>query len=88
MTTQHTPGPWRTIEQVGGRTVLVMTNRHTPDTSIASVIGDDKEPNARLIAAAPDLLAALRQIRDQYTALDEFDVRRIANEAIAKAEGV
>lgn len=66
--TQHTPGPWhmgagngsgsifadegRTRLEEGGTTLY-------PIATINHALGDEDEANARLIAAAPDLLAAL-----------------------------
>ena len=70
--TQHTPGPWKTggCGEDGWRMILGPKTRfyhafgesHT--TSIADVSISDCESedlaNARLIAAAPDMLSALR----------------------------
>lgn len=54
MTTMHTPGPWRVTRDY--------QVRHTPDGFDREEIADcstarNREANARLIAAAPDLLA-------------------------------
>lgn len=66
----HTPGPWRWM----GPNVLVGDHGHRPVvlTSRGPIttrteggrLGDllPEHPNARLIAAAPDLLAALRSV--------------------------
>ena len=65
---KHTPGPWKTIKTFGGVT-HVMTQ---DDKSIALLRGY-KHPysaNARLIAAAPDLLDALLMVLDDPNALD------------------
>jgi hypothetical protein len=59
----HTPGPW-TFNARDDDTVIVDNN----DTEIAAVPWDRRQPiakhraNARLIAAAPTMLAALRAI--------------------------
>lgn len=77
----HTPGPWKsthctvsaeeTDERLGFRISVRNGNR------------DDTRANARLIAAAPDLLAALQDVlRVADRATDEFDAARAA---IAKA---
>jgi hypothetical protein len=56
--------------------------------------GDEAVANARLIAAAPDLLAALRELADVSRAyLEHMDAEDLAaleaaRAAIAKAEGV
>jgi hypothetical protein len=55
-------------------------------SDIADPLGGDSMPNARLIAAAPELLEALQgvlRVADRQT--DEFDAARAA---IAKAIGV
>jgi hypothetical protein len=49
MNTQHTPGPWR----VSGKATI-----NAGRSWIASVSTSNRDANARLIAAAPDLLAA------------------------------
>ena len=59
MSEAHTPGPWRAVPQPG-QTVGVHTYTHCVmygDDSIADTL---TEPDARLIAAAPDLLAACK----------------------------
>lgn len=65
MTQKHTPGPWKVYERV---------SNHDSDSwikgpdgeQIASGIGHEDEPqqlaNARLIAAAPELLEALQDL--------------------------
>ena len=63
MTTQHTPGPW-TIRQssnpkngTGWRDIIV------PGEFGPMYLGEALESNARLIAAAPELLEALEQAK-------------------------
>ena len=64
---KHTPGPWtvaasRAIFGGGGIPEEIATVRPTRPTS------DEAEANARLIAAAPELLAALQNL---HAALDK-----------------
>ena len=59
MTTQHTPGPWNVTglcvrEQDGGLVASIIDLWHDQKTPKA-----EKNANAALIAAAPELLAAL-----------------------------
>ena len=93
-----TPGPWSvdysgpahlSIEDKAGR-VLAFFNLQTED-------GDEDEANARLIAAAPDLFAALSRLIDAAVAVydgrsDEFPELVAETEkacaALEKAEGV
>ena len=64
---------------------------HGVDIPIASTRHQDQEANARLIAAAPELLAVLKELQESAVYWSEYDVPlgivdRI-NAAIAKAEG-
>ena len=71
MTIKHTPGPWR-FEHLGGELYIVAG--HDPAlrvVEVSGILGDGKpEPfhverakaNARLIAAAPNILKAARAI--------------------------
>lgn len=99
-TTQHTPGPWfvsedsdcvfirpseRAICGCAGDTISPLENR------------EEIEANARLIAAAPDLLAALIDLKKQLPASGlKFDIKKhfsllvayeAAGTAIHKATG-
>lgn len=61
MNTQHTPGPWRVCSG------MVETARGIPVAHMDRAPGNGTQPverdaNARLIAAAPELLAALQRI--------------------------
>lgn len=103
--TKHTPGPWRYgapwDKPNGGRTIFgrhvdeyiadVYAGHHADD----SVDGPRGEANARLIAAAPDLLAALEayvagdfEAQGSTLAAQRHNARRdAARAAIAKARG-
>ena len=86
MTSKHTPGPW--FVQPGFLTIYNMDGGDYGLTcAVASVLDkqpgrDAAEANARLIAAAPDLLEALKHARSQMQHPDQM-----IDEAIAKAEG-
>ena len=68
MKTQHTPGPWRIIQE--GR--LITGNRPELDTPIAllnsahALTEAESKANAALIAAAPDLLQACECLVADY----------------------
>jgi len=102
MKTTHTPGPWHSFrqgtkhfisqacdEQFRFATAIVYEQTYHP-YGIAATRAK-AEANARLIAAAPDLLEALREIANDWPyetpALPADHVRKIARAAIAKAEG-
>ena len=88
---EHTPGPW-SVGREGWKhqSVYSASGRFLADVSL---FYDDAEANARLIAAAPDLLEAL-QLLDQahngpWTGPEQLGYIRIAEEkaraALAKA---
>ena len=76
MSAVHTPGPWRLS---GKATVRV------GDAWIARVLWYNQANNARLIAAAPDLLTALKDLLAEVHF--ESSSTRDARAAIANAEG-
>lgn len=104
MNTKHTPGPWHYEHRQGPGyeqldVVTVTTNIPVAETFVnGHGPFEECEANARLIAAAPDLLAALRVIKAAYSKLDaaaiEFGVGDnnykhvigVVEQAIAKAE--
>lgn len=63
----HTPGPWR----VSGSSPLHVETVSEEDGAIGNVFSfeeyDGNEADARLVAAAPDLLAALRYCASAIT---------------------
>jgi len=89
MTTQHTPGPWNVTglyvrEQDGGLVASINDLWHDQKTPKAEMAA-----NARLIAAAPELLAALEDTKlwlESDDAGDKVVVAKI-NAAIARATG-
>lgn len=58
---KHTPGPWTTGPHYTNEAIYIQQPCETSNGGwlVATVWGEDKEANARLIAAAPELLAAL-----------------------------
>ena len=89
MTTQHTPGPWyidcQNESAAIGYRAIVDGDGYT--VCSPSPMG---QANARLIAAAPDLLAALRlceRALEERDAEAEEHAAKAARAAIAKATG-
>ena len=86
---QHTPGPWR----AEGWDNLVVNSRDG-DTIICEPGGseyaskEELQANARLIAAGPDMLAALKGLVNIAThpAATKKDIMQIASEARAVIE--
>jgi len=92
----HTPGPWRLIDATpnGRGGISIVVANHKPNEYICDIFpwgarpGGSSRPvadhldNARLIAAAPDLLSALIELRDNGPSRFAWDK---VNEAITKA---
>lgn len=101
---KHTPGPWVVLnthdiftnigaENADGDCAPYNDGWHVADCGSDDLNIDEIRANARLIAAAPNLLAALQEVvaeADAYEAKHGPMHRpwvRIARAAIAKAEG-
>ena len=90
----HTPGPWEVRIERGKHCIRpadVKQAGHTVGYApLAKVEGDrrvgSQAENARLIAAAPELLDALKEMRDWYQKYIGLPACA-ANAAIAKATG-
>jgi len=88
MTTKHTPGPWVALGDHYDECVRVFNGDNNqicvfrygadPDRRVTAMA------TARLIAAAPDLLAALKRVSGSSVTPDDINSAR---DAIAKAEG-
>ena len=101
---KFTPGPWKVGRHLGSRQEVRLIHYDAADKGqgIPIIEGAVTESNARLIASAPDLLAALQSVwlwmENQADAQSKgghatFDLmklreqRDIASAAIAKATG-
>lgn len=110
MAEKHTPGPWKVfIDDSGDEWTgwpLSIYAENDEDKSIvrpggqwpykwdAAMSQREAVANAHLIAAAPDLLAALkaflhanREMQDYQLTKEESDARQLAFAAIARVEG-
>lgn len=98
MTTKHAPGPWRWGDHFlglyssasGKEEGDVLTWR--PYENMWLTFCESREANARLIAAAPELLEALRIVRDTLphingNASSVNSLLKLTGAAIAKATG-
>ena len=100
MKTHHTPGPW--VVSLFPNLVGAIDDGGERET-VAETVGPNKEANARLIAAAPELLEALTKavaylqanrpagkISEIFSKLNELEngVIKPARAAIAKATSV
>lgn len=101
--TQHTPGPWVAVARTNAYIEIEAPNQPGySDKKVATASLTNHEANARLIAAAPDLLKALKECRNAIQGGQEvapYDSRgagyeqtfglaflEYLNAAIAKAE--
>lgn len=90
----HTPGPWHAIEFNVHAATTIVSNLHDPSqrTVIAECAEQGRYSNdcladARLIAAAPELLVALRAMLERSSG-DYWPIeQQLARDAIAKAVG-
>jgi hypothetical protein len=113
MSAQHTPGPWAVETPMGESAPWIVQDgkqayEWEPIATLGDCTEDDLpkrskaqktiEANARLIAAAPELLEALEDLlriaalweildRGKNIDLDSSDAARAARAAIAKARG-
>jgi hypothetical protein len=87
---KHTPGPWHTL------TVYADHEVRTSESQLVAVVSAlrcESEENARLIAAAPDLLEALElclsivRLQNGNRHSDINEIIGTARSAIAKATG-
>lgn len=99
--TQHTPGPWTPCKCNGGEKYNIECKGQGNDLlPIATLRGCDNEANARLAAAAPELLealgeafASLNDLFDSGTVAPGYIMERAiaahgkTSAAIAKATG-
>ena len=70
----HTPGPWTARKEGGTWYVEVGHDQDYFDICELFGGGDKMEANARLIAAAPELLEALKKAIQGYSNLVELDL--------------
>jgi hypothetical protein len=90
MTHTHTHGPWHITDE--GSQIVIQTFSNHPTGTLARIYRTDELANsdARLIAAAPELLEALQMLMPQEPQeADSYDraMWEAARAAIAKATG-
>jgi hypothetical protein len=97
MTAEHVPGPWRIVEHSWSRTgiyagdfigIAALDIEHSATEETQDAQEAVMAANARLIAAAPDLLAALQKVWEEGVIPDGFAILQDqVCDAIAKATG-
>lgn len=92
-TAQHTPGPWFRNIRAGGKYPTVYAGRNQHVAAVCQqATPEETEANIDLVAAAPEMLAALERLltlsRTQGVTDEEWEAAEEAGEAaIAKASG-
>ena len=89
MNTTHTPGPWEITRQTHGLSVGGHCSPDDSDMEYVCFIEDHHREgaNSHLIAAAPDLLAALEGLLPMWGSGIKEPHVEAARAAIAKAKG-
>jgi hypothetical protein len=73
----HTPGPWRYEDDELGFEVISYSG------TICQIESCDEKDDARLIAAAPEMLEALKRVAESNPSIELFD---LCSAVIRKAE--
>jgi hypothetical protein len=82
---KHTPGPWAiNRDKQGNLNITSNTRPYVAQVFDNDIFDEEQDANAKLIAAAPDLLAALIEIKQGGFGKHAY---AIANAAINKATG-
>ncbi len=95
---KHTPGPWQfrftkdyVLSSQGRNPIYAVNGLEGDSVAVCKAVLAPNEANARLIAAAPELLKALLTIQEQSWMLPrnlrEADEWKEVDTAIAKATG-
>lgn len=80
---EHTPGPW--AFDGPAENIIVWSG---PDNRVCFMTSDGPaEANARLIAAAPELLRFVEKVRDYARDTDDESLYAAADDLIEKVEG-
>lgn len=95
MTREHTPGPWisREVPETDEPTIgyWIDADNHEkkgfPIANVKHFTDDHGEANARLIAAAPELLEACQAVANDTTHPIAGNLQAMLRIAIAKAKG-
>jgi hypothetical protein len=98
---KHTQGPWQVgyaVDDYGDTEIIIEKITSSGSLLVAVAVGGllGQEANARLMAAAPELLEALTKLLDMHERCDagfaphvelRFAIRDMARAAITKATG-
>ena len=83
---KHTQGPWETYRDRNGLLVVRASHNRTIASVFVPSVGD-QEANGSLMAAAPDMLEALKMVLQHGRIDDSESMMAQVAAAITKAEG-
>ncbi len=87
MPCKHTPGPWMAPDPSEDSQGCIFTEATLLTIATVATYRPEWKANARLIAAAPELLSALKRYVENDTGATDIDgLNKDARAAIAKAE--
>jgi Asp/Glu/hydantoin racemase len=86
---KHTPGPWTLSSNRAGHAIVCASGKTVAAAHLLGTIHprEEVEANALLIAAAPDLLAALKKALNHPLVRIPGDLEIVMRAAISKATG-
>lgn len=88
MKTKHTKGPWKKhLTGIPHTMIILNEEKHIATLEVNGIKQDEVEANARLIAAAPEMLEALEEFLD-ITLGSSYDPNSATDRAVKKAEAV
>lgn len=87
MTMTFTPGPWRIRARAGSSCWVLPVEDDEPPVAQLYDVNPEIDGNARLIAAAPDLLDACIGYLEAQTVEEADDYHAAMKRAVAKAIG-
>lgn len=73
---QHTPGPWSYSGMAGDNCIMA---GHSPNKKTIALVVEDTPGNRALLAAAPDLLAALQNAKAMLETASRYFPKSIKN---------
>lgn len=81
----HTPGEWASAEGTTTGRIVIAPGEPKVRRNVAACGGPNREANARLIAAAPDLLEALEGAAQTFRRYEEMHAAKGSIEGDMKA---
>lgn len=89
MKTNHTPGPWGISGNriyAANKPICSIPTRFNDENNEWEYSSPENEANAKLIAAAPELLEALQLFVNSGLVTEESDAMKLGRAAIEKAQ--